>query len=318
MPFGLFFKRIYVTIALVVVGAGFFVLVIMGAVFPTRMALAHQEIVIPSGASAWEIGDILETAGIIRSAHAFVITAELTGNDRALRPGPYVFTESANIFLILERLTATPDAKKIRIVEGWDARRIAEYLSEEGIVSGEEFLAKAAVHEGELFPDTYEIKENVTVDELIAMMRDTFRIKTATMASEAVSSGKSFHDILVIASLVAREANGEDDAKMVSGIIQNRLNNNFPLQIDATLTYITGLASSELGGSELNIDSPYNTYVNKGLPPGPIGNPGLEAIDAALHPTKSAYWYYLHGRDGTPHYGRTFEEHKQNKAMYLR
>ncbi|MEK7659583.1 MAG: endolytic transglycosylase MltG [Patescibacteria group bacterium] len=318
MPFGLFFKRIYILVSIAVVFAAVFLLTLLGVWFAPRMNVDHKEIVIASGASAWDIGALLESAGIIRSTHAFVLTAELTRKDRALRPGPYVFTKSANVFDVIARLTSTPEARTIRIVEGWDSRRIAAYLSERGILKSEEFYAKAVIYEGELFPDTYEIPDNVTADELIALMRNNFRVRTRDLVREAETSGKSLREILIIASLLAREANGEKDAKIISGIIQNRLADNFPLQIDATLTYITGLASRELGDAELNLDSPYNTYEYKGLPPGPIGNPGLEQIDAALHPTASAYWYYLHSRDGTPYYARTFEEHKQNKALYLR
>lgn len=318
MPFGLFFKRTHVLIGITIAAGALFVSTLLGVVFAPRMQSAHEEIVIASGAGAWEIGAMLERAGIIRSAHAFVFATKISGNDRALRPGPYVFTEPASVLSIIDRLTSAPTARTIRIVEGWDTRRIAAYLSDAGIVEGEEFYAKAVIFEGELFPDTYEVPENITADELIAMLRNNFTIRTRALAAEAEASGKSFREILIIASLLAREANGEKDAKIISGIIQNRLNDNFPLQIDATLTYVTGLASSELGHAELNMDTPYNTYEYKGLPPGPIGNPGLEQIDAALHPTPSKYWYYLHGRDGTPYYARTFEEHKQNKALYLR
>lgn len=318
MPFGLFFKRIYVLSSVALLFVAVLLLTLLGVWFAPRMNTQREEIVISSGATAWDIGAMLESAGIIRSAHAFVITAEVMGKDRALRPGPYVFTEPASVLAIIDRLTAAPSVRSIRIVEGWDARRIAAYLSDEGIVNGEEFYTKAVLHEGELFPDTYEIDETVTADELIAMLRNNFQLRTADLRTEADAKGTSFREILIIASLLVREANGKEDAKMISGIIQNRLKDNFPLQIDATLTYITGLASSELGSAELNMDSPYNTYEYKGLPPGPIGNPGLEHIDAALHPTPSKYWYYLHGRDGTPYYARTFEEHKQNKALYLR
>ena len=126
------------------------------------------------------------------------------------------------------------------------------------------------------------------------------------------------NDTLTTASILEREANGTEDIKIISGILQNRLNKNMPLQVDAPFYYLLGKESSELTQADLKIKSPYNTYINKGLPPAPIGNPGLKAIEAAVYPTKTDYLYYLHDINGVVHYAKTHSEHVKNKQLYLK
>ena len=131
-------------------------------------------------------------------------------------------------------------------------------------------------------------------------------------------SDHSFSDIVIVASILEKEVKTSESRAIVSGILWKRLALGMPLQVDATLGYITGKTSAELTIDNLNADSPYNTYRNKGLPPTPISNPGLLALDAALHPKSSPYLYYLSDNNGVIHYAVTFEEHKANKARYLR
>jgi len=121
-----------------------------------------------------------------------------------------------------------------------------------------------------------------------------------------------------MASLIEKESSGDEDRSIISGILWKRFNNNRPLQVDATLSYLLGKKSQDLTVDDLNIDSPYNTYRYPGLPVGPIGNPGLEAIQAAIYPKDSPYWFYLHDKTGKAYYAKTFEEHIANKNKYLR
>ncbi len=149
-------------------------------------------------------------------------------------------------------------------------------------------------------------------------MRAEYEAKMAPLRDSIATSSFSETEIIIIASLLEREANDDTSMRMVSGIIQNRLDIGMPLQIDATLDYLLDKASHELTLDDLEIDSPYNTYVYKGLPPTPIANPGLTAIRAALEPTASSYLYYLTDDEGVFHYAETHEEHTANKARYLR
>ena len=120
-----------------------------------------------------------------------------------------------------------------------------------------------------------------------------------------------------MASLIEKEADTAEDRRIVSGILWNRIDADMPLQVDAVFGYILDRSGYAPTGSDLEIDSPYNTYENRGLPPGPIANPGLDALTAALHPAATEYFYYLTGRDGLMYYAETFEEHKRNRELYL-
>ena len=130
-------------------------------------------------------------------------------------------------------------------------------------------------------------------------------------------SDNELNKIVTMASLIEKEAGNNEEMPFISGILSNRLKKNMPLQVDASFIYLLGKKSSDLTKDDLKIDSPYNTYVNKGLPPGPINNPGMNAILASLNPAKTPYYFYLHDKDGIIHYAKTFEEHKINKRKYL-
>ncbi len=149
-------------------------------------------------------------------------------------------------------------------------------------------------------------------------MHQTFKKRIATLTSEVEKFGKPVSEIVILASLLEEEASTSEDRRIVSGILWKRLSMGMLLQVDATFQYINGKGSLELTLDDLKIDSPYNTYKYKGLPPTPISNPGLDSIRAAVIPTKTNYLYYLSERDGTMHYATTFAEHLRNKARYLR
>lgn len=143
---------------------------------------------------------------------------------------------------------------------------------------------------------------------MIEKLTDNFYQKTGSTSPE----------IIIMASLLEKEAKTEQDRKIISGILWKRLDVGMPLQVDASLNYINGKTSAEMTQKDLNQDSPYNTYKYKGLPLTPICNPGLDAISVALNPISSPYWYYLSDKNGIIHFAKTFEEHKENKFKYLR
>lgn len=136
--------------------------------------------------------------------------------------------------------------------------------------------------------------------------------------AEIERQGKNLEEIIIMASIIEKEMSSPEDGRIISGILWKRIEAGMGLQADATLTYLTGKPSLKLTEEDLAIDSPYNTYKYRGLPTGPISNPGLNAIKAAIYPEESSYWYYLHDSESQPHYARAFEEHIENKLRYLK
>ena len=179
------------------------------------------------------------------------------------------------------------------------------------------FVKIAHDKEGYLFPDTYYFLPNVTADDVVSAMSNNFNQKIATLDSDIRSSSRSLKDIIIMASIVEQEARTIDTRKIIAGILWKRLDKGLLLQVDAPLVYITGNTTGYISIDDTKIDSPYNTYKYKGLPAGPITNPGLDSITAVLHPTMTAYFYYLSDKNGVMHYAETFAEHVANKEKYL-
>ncbi len=273
---------------------------------------------IQKGASAPEIAELFYRAGIIRRSADFLLFLELTRSDTRIKPGLYSFNGPISVPGIVWTITSDAASRQITILEGWNNAEIAEYLEKEGVMSQAQFISAAAGQEGYLFPDTYKIFAHIAPQELVRTMRDTFDQKTNGLAAEAQKQKKPFGDFVIIASLIEKEAETPEDRAIISGILWKRLAGGLPLQVDATITYLTGKASKDLTEDDLRIDSPYNTYRYAGLPKGPIGNPGLDALHAAFFPKPSPYLFYLHDKNGQPHYAKTFEEHIANIAKYLR
>ncbi len=245
----------------------------------------------------------------------------------------------------------------IRIPEGWTMRTISQYLEGEGRFQSEEILEAAGFPqvdyrqekdlpapydfsseysflkdkpeyyglEGYLFPDTYRLYASSTAIDVLRRLLDNFDEKLTPELRAAITDQKrSIYDVVTLASIVEKEApisyagNDNRDARIIAGIFLNRLKIGQALQSDATLSYIFSDNKVAHSGAELEVDSPYNTYKYRGLPPGPICNPGILAIEAAIHPLATDYYYFLTTEDGRVVYARTYEEHLRNKARYLR
>lgn len=233
----------------------------------------------------------------------------------------------------------------IKILEGWTNRDIADYFESLGKWQAGDVLAvidspnstryfsqqfsflegadKTKGLEGYLFPDTYRVYASSTVMETAGKMLDNFDHKlTVQMRRDIKDRGRTISEIVIMASIIEKESpfNGQDnkDAKVVSGIFWNRLNNNQALQSDATLSYIFKDNKPSHNKAEANNSSPYNTYKYRGLPPGPICNPGLLAIEAAIYPIETNYNYFLTAPGGHIYYAKTYNEHLQNKYKYLK
>lgn len=171
--------------------------------------------------------------------------------------------------------------------------------------------------EGYLFPDTYLFTIDVTGEDVVETMSANFDEKIADIKQDVLRSKKDLSEIIIMASIIEREVQSVEDKKIVSGIFWKRIEIGMPLQADSTLTYEVGKTSAELSTEDLRTDSPYNTYTNRGLPPTPISNPGLDSIQAAVEPSSSPYLYFLTDEEGAVHYAKDFEEHKLNKAKYI-
>ena len=206
----------------------------------------------------------------------------------------------------------------ITIPEGYTVAQMGELFEKEGLFLKEEFIKIAQIDEGFLFPDTYKFFKNTTPKKVIEKMKKNFDIKVAEFLPEIERQKKSLRDIIIMASIIEREIHNTDDRGLVSGILWKRIQKGIGLQVDASLTYVLGKTSAELTADDLKLDSPYNTYKYRGLPKGPISNPGKEAIFAAIFPVNSSYLFYLSDKDGVTRYAVDFEGHKLNKLRYLR
>lgn len=278
---------------------------------------------IKKGEGTREISINLEKEGLIRFGPLFRIYAITQGMTGKLQAGEYQLSPSMNIPEITEKFVAGDVIKeKITIIEGWNLKDIGFYFENKGMFQAEELYDERADIEGYFFPDTYQIRRGATLEEIINKAVDNFNKKlTEELRNEIEKQGKTIQEIVIMASLIEKEVYNTpecpDCKKLVSGILWKRLENGMPLQVDATISYITGKKTTKVSIEETKIDSPYNTYKYQGLPLGPICNPGLESIIAAIEPESSEYWYYLSTPEGATIFSRTLQEHNIAKAKYL-
>ncbi len=280
-----------------------------------------NSIEIRPGTGTKEIAEILKNEGVIRSSSAFLIYVKLKGAASKLQSGNYVFGKNSIPEIARALVVGGTNEIILLIPEGWTSRQIAERLDELGIISGEEFLTIVQEREleGYLFPDTYRIFTNSKPKDLVLKMLENFEKKiTPKLREEIKNQQKTLREIITMASLIEKEVPHEEDRAVVSGILWKRLKIGMALQVDATITYIKNQSAGRISLEDTKIDSPYNTYKYPGLPQGPIANPGLSAIKAAIYPKESPYLYYLSAPDGQTIFSRTLEEHNEAKTKYLR
>lgn len=296
-----------------------FVLFVWGisppAAFPT-----YTIITVPEGSGLYTVGQNLEKEGVIRSPFWFRTIAILLGGERRIKAGQYYLDKPEGVAKMAWRVV-TGDTKiesaKITIPEGFTVAKISKLFDGRfSFFDNKVFEAEAP--EGYLFPDTYFIPVTATASTTIKLLKDNFVRKIFDLMPEIERSKKSLEDIVIMASILEGEANTPKDREIVSGILWKRIAMGMPLQVDASFSYINGKTSAELTLDDLKIDSPFNTYLYKGLPPSPISNPGIESLHAALRPATSTHLYFLTGNDGKMYYSRTFEEHVANKQKHIR
>ncbi len=285
---------------------------------PSPLFPIGTDITINEGLTVSDIAEELKAQNIVRSSLYLYLVLLNEHKEVYVQAGTYSFDMPLSTREVAEAITSGEHRSplvSITLPEGFKASDINTYLADAfEQLDTTPFLP----YEGYLFPDTYFISTSTTADELRLLLTNTSASRLESYTDAIAASGFSKDEVIVLASLIEREAKDNISKRIVSGILQNRLEAEMPLQVDATFDYILGKTSSELTMDDLAVDSPYNTYTHVGLPPTPIANPGIESIEAVLYPEKSDYLYYLTAPDGTFHYAETFEEHKVNKARYLR
>ncbi|MFH1178494.1 MAG: endolytic transglycosylase MltG [bacterium] len=277
-------------------------------------------IVITKGTTASDIAKELADANIIARPLFLQFIFRVSGTSDRIQAGAYLFEKSQNLLEIAYRLaTGAYGLPPVRITfpEGTTVRDMSVQITETfPTLSAKEFISAGKPYEGYLFPDTYLFLFSSDVDSMIKTMRANFNSKIAPLSDDIQKSGQSLSDIVIMSSLIEREARTDVDKHIVAGILWNRLSRDMLLQVDAVFGYIYDRDTYDPSFADLKVESPYNTYLHTGLPPGPICNPGLESIEAALHPTKTDYLYYLTGRDGLMHYAVTYAGHQANQKKY--
>lgn len=304
----------------------------------------RRTVKVPSGSSVSAIADILEKEGMIRSRTAFRIFLKLYHSDAVFQAGSVVLRPSMTPVELVEVLsTGVGEEMIVTIPEGFTVKDIDALLTEKKLIeAGElvrcattcdfssfEFLplgsarglaTRGGVVEGYLYPDTYfVVADDFEVKFFLERLLMTFRKRVlGRFQNDIDRSGRSFHEIITMASLMEKETRTDEERPIVAGILWKRFDAGRGLDVDAATRYILEKNTSALTGNDLNSPSLYNTRKFRGLPPGPIASPSIKSIEAALHPKDSEYWYYLHGKDGKIRYAVTNEEHNINKYTYLR
>lgn len=269
----------------------------------------------------------LKNEKLIRNSYLFIAETYRLGLRGKIQAGSFRLSQKMSAGRIASSLTSGKLDQWLTVVEGLRREEIAGLIERELGIGGDDFLSASLGKEGSLFPDSYLVPVGSSAKKVVEMMLANFDKKTREFQSEDSLSNFSFDQLLVIASLVEREAKTDNDRKLVAGIIKKRLTSDWALQIDASSQYIK--ANNVCGGNidcqwwpivgsvDLKIDSPYNTYLNKGLPPRPICNPSLSSIEASVNSISSEYWFYLSDLSGKIQFSRTYEEHQSNIGKYL-
>lgn len=276
---------------------------------------------VKTGTGLTALAQELSHRQIIRSPFLFKVFIVILGGPKGAMAGDYILDKSNNVYSLAKRITDSDyhlDPVKVTLPEGLNIYEMAKIISTKlPKVSEVDFVSKAQSLEGYLFPDTYVFQTNTGIYTVIEAMQENFDKKILTVSELIKASGKTQSDIIKMASILEEEARTTETRRIIAGILWKRFALGMPLQVDASFKYINGKTTKTLTLDDLKIDSPYNSYLYKGLPPTPISNPGLDSIRAALTPIKTEYLYFLTDQDGKMHYARTFAEHLQNKELYL-
>lgn len=304
--------------------------------FPPHSAARSVTVQIPAGYSVRDIGGKLEGAGIVRSAQLFRWYVRLLSGSHSLQAGEYEFRLPIALPQVVEKIERGAVLyHRVTIPEGLDMMEIVEVLSRQGL--GVKARFEAAVQdpspisdldpdarnlEGFLFPDTYLVTRSMSEQQIVAVMVQKFRsLWTARRRQDARRLGMNVHQVVTLASLIEKETHLASERPLVSAVFHNRLKEHLKLACDPTVIYAVRQVEAfdgVINRSDLRIDSPYNTYLYPGLPPGPIASPGVGSIDAALHPADADYLFFVAKNDGSHYFSSNYRDHRRAVAKYQR
>ena len=320
----------------------FLIIVIVGLFFwwnssikPPFKNAVSRDFLILKGSSAAQIGNKLAKENIIKSPLAFKFYVQLTGRAKRIQAGEYRLDGSESLLEVVVKLLKGPVEVWVTIPEGLRREEVVERFIDGLAKEGEEaesfrkeFLSLIADKEGFLFPDTYLFPKTLSPDRIVDKMLEVFELTTGKFEDDFAkgASGLSKGEIIILASIIERETKTPAERPIIAGILLNRIAIGMGLQTDATVQYAVATANCGstcedwwpiLTREDLEINSPYNTYKFRGLPPAPIASPGLSSIAAVINAEDSDYLYYLHDPKGQVHYAETLEEHNQNVRRFL-
>lgn len=309
-------------IVLLATGAG----VVLALWQPPTSDTNTRVIAIPQGASIRQVSVLLQENGLVRNALLFETYARITGKATSIQAGSFRLSSHLYPDQILSSLQSGALDVWVQIKEGVRSEEIASLLQEKlPLAYRTSWRDALKQHEGYLFPDTYLFPVDASIDVIVSTMRANFDKKFQQAKAQQTFQGLSDSDAVILASLVEREGNDPAVMRLIASVLENRLSIGMPLQIDATIQYALGYQPQEgdwwkkiITYQDLRIQSPYNTYQNPGLPPGPIANPGLTALAAVLNPAETNYFYYVADKAGNTYFSETLEEHNEKVVRYTR
>jgi UPF0755 protein len=331
------------------------ILLTVGAYFLTKVNEAASTVSVPAdfvvnkGASTKAIARELSDQNVIGSYWSFILYSKLTGASSKIQAGNYVLNRNMSIAEIVDVLTAGKvvfSDRKVTIVEGMTNKQIATSLDSRTIFSATQFnqalstgnynfkykdVAAKLNYEGFLFPDTYVISKEASAEQLVQKMLTNFESKiTSQMQTDMDAKKLSLMDVVTMASIIEKEVGRnketitdadiqamQQERKIVSSVFYNRLEIGMALESDATVNYVTGKSDRSATIADTKLKSAYNTYQVRGLPPGPISNPGIDSIMAAIYPADTDYLFFLNSPDGVAYFAKTLSEHNLNRQKYL-
>ena len=314
------FKYKVAVAAILVVCIGLIITLICYSVAPSNFP-RNAIVRINKDMSVSAVASLFKEKGIVKSAYLFKVYTVLLHDGRGVQAGSYLFNEPQSALRVAYRASygiKNIEKIKLTIFEGTNTKEIAA-LAKKSIpdFDAAAFLDEAKPLEGYLFPETYFVDPDITPHELVVLMRDQFDVAMKPLEDAIATSTHSLEEIVTMASIVEEEARKYVDRQTIAGILWKRISKGMALQVDVPFYYIMNNKTGGITLNDLATTSPYNTYLNKGLPPTPITNPGLNAIQATLNPIATSYYFYLADGDGVTRYATTHDGHILNRQKYL-
>ncbi len=322
---------VLITILTLFVFAGIGFVYVIYYPFSPKSDAKEVDIFVKWGASFGGVAQDLHNKGVVRSVDQLKFTAELFDKTQSLRVGKFTLKQGMSNYDALEALIKGPQSYiKVTLPEGYDSRRYADIVETQLDIDSTQFMAlvedsafikqfnvAAPSLEGYLYPETYQFTYGIRAQQVIAtFVNHFFKIVPDTLIRDIRAKNMTLNEVLTLASIIEGEAMVDEEMPLISSVYHNRLEIGMRLQADPTIQYIIPDGPRRLLRRDLKIESPYNTYLNAGLPPGPISNPGIRALQAAVYPADTDYLYFVATGDGTHSFSRNYDQHLQAKRRF--